>query len=339
MTPSGVKLPDGGVLRPSTPPPDFDLDLALGSLAKFAARRPSGIALAHYGLLEQPEELLAEADETLRPVGRDGRARLSRGGRHRRGAVDPLRPAARRHRRRPQGEARHHERRPLQRRRIPPLAREGRDAEHRQLSARPRCFAPGWGPPGRRGHPRGIRRRAWPAAPLGESRNRPARCGPRRGPRAARRTPRADGSGRSRRRTGPWLHWSPAAALSSRRDCRSSILALARSFLAWSRCNLPNVERARAIADSFPAAGGATRCVAGRSGPCRCPSRTRQCGGPLRPRAEEVGFEPTVPRGHNGFRDRPIRPLSHSSGDDASRCDLVRRPRGLGPGASRRRTT
>ena len=35
-------------------------------MAKFAARRPSGIALAHYGLLEQPEELLAEADETLR---------------------------------------------------------------------------------------------------------------------------------------------------------------------------------------------------------------------------------------------------------------------------------
>ena len=62
----GVKLPDGGVLRPATPPPDFDLDQALSSLAKFARRRPSGIALAHYGLLEQPEELLAEADETLR---------------------------------------------------------------------------------------------------------------------------------------------------------------------------------------------------------------------------------------------------------------------------------
>ena len=28
--------------------------------------RPSGIALAHYGLLEQPEELLVEAEETLR---------------------------------------------------------------------------------------------------------------------------------------------------------------------------------------------------------------------------------------------------------------------------------
>jgi glyoxylase-like metal-dependent hydrolase (beta-lactamase superfamily II) len=62
----GVKLPDGGVLRPSTPPPDFDLDQAITSLGKFSARRPSGIALAHYGLLEQPEELLAEAEETLR---------------------------------------------------------------------------------------------------------------------------------------------------------------------------------------------------------------------------------------------------------------------------------
>ena len=62
----GVKLPDGGVLRPSTPPPDFDLDQALTSLAKFGARRPSAIALAHYGLLENPQELLAEADETLR---------------------------------------------------------------------------------------------------------------------------------------------------------------------------------------------------------------------------------------------------------------------------------
>src|ERR1700722_9355844 len=61
----GVKLPDGGVLRPSTPPPDFDLDQALASLQKFAACRPSAIALAHYGLLEQPDELLAEAEETL----------------------------------------------------------------------------------------------------------------------------------------------------------------------------------------------------------------------------------------------------------------------------------
>jgi glyoxylase-like metal-dependent hydrolase (beta-lactamase superfamily II) len=62
----GVKLPDGGVLRPATPPPDFDLSQALHSLEKFAARRPTAIALAHYGLLESPEDLLAEAGETLR---------------------------------------------------------------------------------------------------------------------------------------------------------------------------------------------------------------------------------------------------------------------------------
>jgi glyoxylase-like metal-dependent hydrolase (beta-lactamase superfamily II) len=62
----GVKLPDGGVLRPSTPPPDFDLEQALTSLQRFAARRPSGIALAHYGLLDDPPSLLAEAEATLR---------------------------------------------------------------------------------------------------------------------------------------------------------------------------------------------------------------------------------------------------------------------------------
>jgi glyoxylase-like metal-dependent hydrolase (beta-lactamase superfamily II) len=62
----GVRLPDAGVLRPSTPPPDFDLDQALTSLGRFAERHPSGLALAHYGLLADPGEVLAEASETLR---------------------------------------------------------------------------------------------------------------------------------------------------------------------------------------------------------------------------------------------------------------------------------
>jgi glyoxylase-like metal-dependent hydrolase (beta-lactamase superfamily II) len=62
----GVKLPDGGVLRPSTPPPDFDLDQALDSLHRFGERSPAGIALAHYGLLDQPADLLEEAEGTLR---------------------------------------------------------------------------------------------------------------------------------------------------------------------------------------------------------------------------------------------------------------------------------
>ena len=62
----GVRLPDSGVLRPATPPPDFDLDQAINSLHRFAAVQPSGIALAHYGLLPDPSGLLEEAESTLR---------------------------------------------------------------------------------------------------------------------------------------------------------------------------------------------------------------------------------------------------------------------------------
>jgi glyoxylase-like metal-dependent hydrolase (beta-lactamase superfamily II) len=61
----GVRLPDAGVLRPSTPPPDFDLDQARHSLHRFAERRPAGLALAHYGLVPDPAAVLAEAEETL----------------------------------------------------------------------------------------------------------------------------------------------------------------------------------------------------------------------------------------------------------------------------------
>jgi glyoxylase-like metal-dependent hydrolase (beta-lactamase superfamily II) len=62
----GVRLPDVGVLRPATPPPDFDLTSALHSLRRFAERRPTGLALAHYGLVADPLDILDEADGTLR---------------------------------------------------------------------------------------------------------------------------------------------------------------------------------------------------------------------------------------------------------------------------------
>ena len=61
----GVRLPDAGVLRPSTPPADFDLDQALNSLRRFADRSPAGIALAHYGLVPNHETVLEEAADTL----------------------------------------------------------------------------------------------------------------------------------------------------------------------------------------------------------------------------------------------------------------------------------
>ena len=61
----GVRLPDSGVLRPATPPPDFDLDQARESLRRFAERRPAGIALAHYGLVPDASSVLEEASATL----------------------------------------------------------------------------------------------------------------------------------------------------------------------------------------------------------------------------------------------------------------------------------
>ncbi|HUZ42812.1 MAG TPA: MBL fold metallo-hydrolase [Acidimicrobiales bacterium] len=62
----GVRLPDAGVLRPSTPPPDFDLETAVHSLHRFADRRPAGLALAHYGLVPDHESVLEEAEGILR---------------------------------------------------------------------------------------------------------------------------------------------------------------------------------------------------------------------------------------------------------------------------------
>ena len=64
---AGVRLPDVGVLRPATPPPEFDLDLAIASLRRFAGRRPAQLALAHFGVLDgDPADILSEAEQVLR---------------------------------------------------------------------------------------------------------------------------------------------------------------------------------------------------------------------------------------------------------------------------------
>ena len=79
----GVRLPDVGVLRPATPPPDFDLGLALDSLGRFAARRPSALALAHYGVVPgDPADTLDEAAEVLRRWVAGGGGGVARRPRH-----------------------------------------------------------------------------------------------------------------------------------------------------------------------------------------------------------------------------------------------------------------
>lgn len=61
----GVYLPEADVLRPATPPPDFDLDLALGTLRRFRERQPTGLYLTHFGPAPTDRDMLAEAEERL----------------------------------------------------------------------------------------------------------------------------------------------------------------------------------------------------------------------------------------------------------------------------------
>lgn len=61
----GVKLPEMRVLRPATPPPDFDYVLAMRTLDRYLALQPATVYLAHYGAYGPPQEALAEAKERL----------------------------------------------------------------------------------------------------------------------------------------------------------------------------------------------------------------------------------------------------------------------------------
>ncbi|MEU8275165.1 MBL fold metallo-hydrolase [Microbispora bryophytorum] len=63
---AGVYLPETGDLRPATPPPDFDLDVALGSIGLFAALKPQRLLFSHYGPVEDVPSTLERSAEELR---------------------------------------------------------------------------------------------------------------------------------------------------------------------------------------------------------------------------------------------------------------------------------
>jgi glyoxylase-like metal-dependent hydrolase (beta-lactamase superfamily II) len=63
---AGVYIPETADLRPATPPPDFDMDTALGSLRTFAALQPSRLLFSHYGPVCEVAETLDRSAEEIR---------------------------------------------------------------------------------------------------------------------------------------------------------------------------------------------------------------------------------------------------------------------------------
>jgi glyoxylase-like metal-dependent hydrolase (beta-lactamase superfamily II) len=62
---AGVYIPETGDLRPATPPPDFDLEVALASLRKFSALRPTRLLFSHYGPVGDVDAILARSAEEI----------------------------------------------------------------------------------------------------------------------------------------------------------------------------------------------------------------------------------------------------------------------------------
>ncbi len=62
---AGVYIPEAELLVPGTPPPDFDLELALASLRRFAAEAPTRLLFSHFGPVSTVEETLEESAAQL----------------------------------------------------------------------------------------------------------------------------------------------------------------------------------------------------------------------------------------------------------------------------------
>ncbi|HEY2504961.1 MAG TPA: MBL fold metallo-hydrolase [Streptosporangiaceae bacterium] len=61
---AGIYIQETGDMRPATPPPDFDLDVALSSLRMFAALQPTRLLFSHFGPVTAVDETLERsADE------------------------------------------------------------------------------------------------------------------------------------------------------------------------------------------------------------------------------------------------------------------------------------
>ena len=62
---AGVYVPETAEVRPSTPPPDFDLDLTLSSLARMRDARPDRLLFSHFGPVTDVLDTLDRSREEL----------------------------------------------------------------------------------------------------------------------------------------------------------------------------------------------------------------------------------------------------------------------------------
>jgi glyoxylase-like metal-dependent hydrolase (beta-lactamase superfamily II) len=62
----GIHVPDLPVLRPATPPPDFDLDLAIDSIDRIRSRAGSAVLFAHFGPIEEVDRICELAERRVR---------------------------------------------------------------------------------------------------------------------------------------------------------------------------------------------------------------------------------------------------------------------------------
>jgi glyoxylase-like metal-dependent hydrolase (beta-lactamase superfamily II) len=63
---AGIYVQETGDLRPATPPPDFDLDVALDSLRAFDAMRPTRLLFSHFGPVTAVTETLERSAAEIR---------------------------------------------------------------------------------------------------------------------------------------------------------------------------------------------------------------------------------------------------------------------------------
>jgi glyoxylase-like metal-dependent hydrolase (beta-lactamase superfamily II) len=61
----GVFLPDVRILRPATPPPEFDMELAVQSIGRVVERNPSRLLFSHFGPADDVTELCRVAVQRI----------------------------------------------------------------------------------------------------------------------------------------------------------------------------------------------------------------------------------------------------------------------------------